>query len=261
MAQRHLLRPSIAVMLASVFLTTAAFAQTPQPRQSAAQTPSKSQAASPVTMTECEGVNNCARWTFLGVQGTGQWPSGEVANLTVERYDDNSAVIRRADSTGSSAGLTAVYTGTRHGDRVGGEFTSSWPGHWENKSGNWYATVEKPQSPPLAMRVCDLAGNCVTWTWNNGHYDGNWDRFGVTAILTVESFTPESVVIKRVDSAPGPATLTFTGERFRARAIASWTEPGKANPEAVRPAPLVASQPPGERRLEITPCPNHLLRW
>src|SRR5580698_6121777 len=108
-----------------------------------AQALSRAKAATPVTMTECEGVNDCATWTFLGSQGNGQWPSGETANLSVERYDNNSVVIRRADSTGSSAGLTAVYTGTRHGDRVGGEFTSSWPGHWDNKAGNWYATVER----------------------------------------------------------------------------------------------------------------------
>ena len=110
-------------------------------------------------MTECEGTNNCATWTFLGGQGNGQWPSGEIANLSVERSDASSVVIRRADSTGVSAGLTAVYTGTRHDDRVGGEFTSSWPGHWNNKSGNWYATVERnPVGPPSvdARLSCQL---------------------------------------------------------------------------------------------------------
>jgi len=122
--------------------------------QNAAKAPSKPQAASPVTMTECEGVNNCATWTFLDTQGNGQWPSGEIANLSVERYDNDSVVIRRADSTGPSAGLTAVYTGTRHGDRVGGDFTSSWPGHWNNKSGNWYATIETTtQSPQNAQHI------------------------------------------------------------------------------------------------------------
>lgn len=151
-------------------------------------------------MAECEGVNNCATWTFLGSQGTGQWPSGDIASLTVERYDNDSVVIRRADSTGASAGLSAEYTGTRHGDRVGGEYTSSWPGHWEKQSGNWYATVQKPQSPPAVIRVCDPNGTCGTWTWNNGHYDGVWGQAKVTATLTVESFTPESVVIRRTDT-------------------------------------------------------------
>ena len=88
-----------------------------------------------------------------------------MANLSVERYDNDSVVIRRADSTGSC--LTAVYTGTRHGDRVGGEFTSSWPGHWDDKSGNWYATVEKsPTGPPRVMHFC--ARNCFTLMWDSG---------------------------------------------------------------------------------------------
>src|ERR1022692_2970200 len=39
------------------------------PSRAAAQAPSKARAASPVTMTECEGTNNCATWTFLGAQG------------------------------------------------------------------------------------------------------------------------------------------------------------------------------------------------
>jgi hypothetical protein len=155
-------------------------------------------------MTECEGTNNCATWTFLGTQGNGQWPSGEVANLSVEHSDTDTVVIRRADSTGPSAGLTAVYKGTRHDDRVGREFTSSWPGHWNNKTGNWYATIGKTQqSLPNVMRVCTIPGYayCCTYTWNNGHYDGAFDN-GQTAVMTVESFTPESVVM-RVRKPPG----------------------------------------------------------
>jgi hypothetical protein len=197
----------ISVVLATFALMSVAYGQTAQSAQSTAKAPAKPQAATPVTMTECEGTNNCATWTFLGSQGNGQWPSGEVANLSVERYDANSVVIRRADSTGSSAGLTAIYTGTRHDDRVGGEFTSSWPGHWDNKSGNWYATVEKPQSPPPVMRVCANPGNwnqCSTWTWVNGHYDG-WREWGAIATMTVESFSRESVIIHRADTGPpGP---------------------------------------------------------
>jgi len=166
----------------------------------AAQAKSKSGAGAPVSMTECEGTNNCATWTFLGGQGNGQWPSGEVANLSVEHSDADSVVIRRTDSTGSSAGLTAVYKGSRHGERIGGEFTSSWPGHWSNKSGNWYATIEQaPQSLPGVMRVCPSPITvCSTWTWNNGRYDFLGDN-GVSGTMTVASFTRESVVFNRAD--------------------------------------------------------------
>jgi len=178
--------------------------------QKQAQAPSMSQAAVPITMTECEGTNNCATWTFLGKQGNGQWPSGAVANLSVENLDGDTVVIRRADSTGSAAGLTAVYNGTRHGDRIGGEFTSSWPGHWNSMSGNWYATIGKtPQSLPGMMRTCSTPGaTCWTWTWNNGHYDGV-SNDGRNASMTMESFTPESVVM-RVSIPPSVPPIVAT---------------------------------------------------
>jgi hypothetical protein len=199
-AQTNSRRRFFVVLLAALTPAMVSVGQAPQSAQKAAQAPAKSQVGAPVTMTECEGVNNCATWTFLGAQGNGQWPSGETANLTVERSDNDSVVIRRADSTGSSAGLTGVYTGTRHGDRVGGEFTSSWPGHWESKTGNWYATLEKPpQGPPGVMRICPLPITvCSTSTWNNGHCDFRGDN-GVTGTITVISFSPESVVLNRSD--------------------------------------------------------------
>jgi hypothetical protein len=207
MAQLRLLRTLAVIALETFAVGAVTWSQAPQSVQNAAQTPPNSHAAGPVTMTECEGVNNCSTWTFLGTQGTGQWPSGEVANLSVEKYDDNSVVINRADSTGASAGLTAVYKGTRHGGRVGGEYKSSWPGHWDNQSGNWYAIVQNPQSPPPVMRVCGNPTDwnmCSVWTWNNGHYDG-WREWGAIATMTVVSFTPQSVVISRTDTGPpGP---------------------------------------------------------
>jgi hypothetical protein len=128
--------------------------------------PSSGATTAPVTMTECEGTDNCATWTFLGTQGNGQWPSGEMANLNVARFDNESVVIRRTDSVGSSAGLTAEYKGSRQGNRIGGDFTSSWPGHWSNKTGNWYATIDgAARSLPSEIRVCDFQ-RCGTWTWN-----------------------------------------------------------------------------------------------
>jgi hypothetical protein len=178
-------------------------------------------------MTECEGTNNCATWTFLGTQGNGQWPSGEVANLNVEKLDADTVVIRRADSTGASAGLTAVYQGTRHGDRIGGEFTSSWPGHWNNMSGNWYATIGKAaQSLPSVIclvqgtfaSVGEVAGlPCATLTWNGGHYDAVFTGVQccggvVTATMTVVSFSPESVILNRVDYGSHAGTYVYTGK-------------------------------------------------
>ena len=211
------MRPIGLLTVASVVLTLTlplvSSGQSTQPARSTAQAPSKSQAAVPVTMTECEGTNNCATWTFLGGQGNGQWPSGEIANLNVERYDNDSVVIRRADSTGSSAGLTAVYTGTRHGDRVGGEFTSSWPGHWNSMSGNWYAKVERnPVSPPSVMHIC--LANCQTWTLDKGPpFDKpHYGSVAAGHIVIVDKWTRESVVMNRTDYGDVPGTAVLIGK-------------------------------------------------
>jgi len=223
MAQPHSLGTLVSILLAA--LATSSYGQGVPSQSATPATAGNSavsappQAAAPVTMTECEGINNCATWTFLGTQGNGQWPSGEVANLSVEHLDADSVAIRRADSTGPSAGLTAVYKGTRHEDRVGGEFTSSWPGHWDNKSGNWYATIGKiSQSLPSVMRVCAIGAPrpgwplCGTWTWNNGHYDAAWPEIGVTATVTVASFTPESVIFNRADYGKEAGKWVYTGK-------------------------------------------------
>lgn len=199
--------------LISAVLAGVSYGQNTQPAQKAVPAPPKSQAAVPVTMTECEGTNNCATWTFLGTQGNGQWPSGGIANLSVEHFDADTVVIRRADSTGSSAGLTAVYRGTRHGDCLGGEFTSSWPGHWSNMSGNWYATIGKAaQGPPSVMHWC--AQHCSTWVWDGGRYVGAGTAPGANpgCGVTVESFTRESVIMHRTDCGQFPGTAVLTGQ-------------------------------------------------
>jgi hypothetical protein len=184
----------LAVLAACVPIS---YGQTAPPTTEKSAPAAKEQAVV-VTMTECEGINNCATWTFLGASGNGQWPTGEVANLTVERYDKDSVVIKRADSTGAKAGLTAVYTGTRHGDRVGGDYTSSWPGHWENQSGNWYAQVDRDPLPPQVMHFC--AVNCFTLKLEQGRFVARNDAGVIFTTWTIESFTRESVILRRNDT-------------------------------------------------------------
>jgi hypothetical protein len=203
----------LAISLAAFTFTAIGRGQTAAAKKPASS--AKAPAATPVTMAECEGVNNCATWTFLGSQGNGQWPSGEIANLTVENFDADTVVIRRADSTGASAGLTAVYKGTRHGDRIGGEFTSSWPGHWDDKAGNWYATIEKNSaSLPAVMHWCIDCTNGMggTLKWENGHYLALSDVSGQTTILQVESFSRQSVVLHRINSGRYPGTAELAGQ-------------------------------------------------
>jgi hypothetical protein len=173
-------------------------------------------ASTPLTMTECEGTNNCATWSFLGNQGNGQWPSGEIASLTVENLDGDRVVIHRSDSSGVSAGLTATYRGTRHGDRIGGEFTSSWPGHWQEKSGNWYATLQKiPQGLPPVVHMCAISGCSTgkggTLVLENGHYKNLTTAAGTSDIYAIESFTPDSVVLRRTMSGTYNGVAVLTG--------------------------------------------------
>lgn len=97
--------------------------------------PSHAKPAAQVVMSECEAGGTCAGWTFLGLRGNGQGTSGEVENLTIKHADKNSVTIARADSTGSTAGLTGTYIGTLRGGRIEGTFTSTWSGHWESKTG------------------------------------------------------------------------------------------------------------------------------
>lgn len=175
----------------------AARGQTTVTPRKPAQAPTAPPVAVPLNMTECEADQKCAAWTFLGKVGNGQGPSGEIEALSLENVSADTVLIRRADTTGSTGGLTAVYKGTRHGDRIAGEFTSSWPGHWSSKSGNWYATIGKPpQTLPNIIRTCATpGGTCWTWTWNHGHYDG-FSSDARNASMVIDSFTPDSVVMR-----------------------------------------------------------------
>jgi hypothetical protein len=104
----------------------------------------------PNRMTECEG-GQCVpggggpgTWVFNGRAGRAVWRlSGAVANLTVERFDSAGVVIRRVDTGGRTPGLTAVYTGKLNGNRIDGDVTWTWPGHFRTPpSGKWYATID-----------------------------------------------------------------------------------------------------------------------
>jgi hypothetical protein len=112
----------------------------------------------PSKMSECEG-NTCGTWTFNGHDGKARWQNGAIANLTVQRFDSAVVVIKRIDVGGSTPGLTAMYTGTLHGNRIEGNVTWTWPGHFKTPpTGKWSATIGEdlsahtPAGPP-ASRV------------------------------------------------------------------------------------------------------------
>lgn len=117
----------------------------------------------PGVIMECDG-DQCTRggggaiWIFEGQHGQAKWHYGAVADLTIERFDGRTVVIRRVDPAGSYSSrfvppgqlFTAVYTGTIDGDRIDG--TVSW-------GGTWYAKI--PRRPCNPFAECPLDANQV----------------------------------------------------------------------------------------------------
>jgi hypothetical protein len=118
----------------------------------------------PVGLEVCDGGcmnsdGNLGTWIFHGqTKGKAQWArGGQVATVTIERYDYQRIVIRREDlPTSSSPGFTAVYEGTIRNKRIEGTATGKWPGHFpEGKPPGtaryqWFATIP--------MTTCSPAG-------------------------------------------------------------------------------------------------------
>jgi enterochelin esterase-like enzyme len=112
----------------------------------------------PTSLTECE-ANQCAQgreggcvWEFHGMEGAARCRNGATAMLVIQQFDANGIIILRTDPPNSiSYGLTAIYTGTLHDNRITGYGSWSWPGHWNNHnpSGRWFATVRSPVSAEL----------------------------------------------------------------------------------------------------------------
>jgi hypothetical protein len=89
--------------------------------------------------------HNAGAWIFRGAKGDARWPNGSKASLTVERFDANGVIIRREDTTDSrTAGESAVYYGTVHGERMEGTALIKdlrADGTMENKQVPWFATI------------------------------------------------------------------------------------------------------------------------
>jgi hypothetical protein len=143
----------------------------------------------PAKLVECE-ANRCdGAWTFRGQEGNAQWDGGIRATLKVERYDADRILIRRTDTAGPTPGLTALYEGMMRGDRIEGDVTWSWPGHWDKPvTGRWSATIDtKPAQtgetghPPVAPtdQRAPVSGQIVaTLTGTIGVLHDNLGVFG-----------------------------------------------------------------------------------
>ncbi len=129
-------------------------------------------------MNECEAGRCGALWTFHGNEGIGNWGNGTRANLRVERFDTQGAVIQRTDVSGKTVGLTATYTGKRNGNRVEGDVTWTWPDHMSAPAkGKWSATFEDPDpapvtaqaAPPAHSQASSSASSDLSGVWQSDH--------------------------------------------------------------------------------------------
>jgi hypothetical protein len=68
------------------------------------------------------------------------------------------------------------------------------------------AQTTPPPGVPRSMRIC--AAMCSDWTWTNGRFLGP-SLNGVSPIITVETFTPELVIMHRTDP-PGHPSAGLT---------------------------------------------------
>lgn len=109
----------------------------------ACQAPSTPSGASarPATILVCESNNAvvCGTWTRSGDGYVARWQDGAEAAITVERFDATGVRFRRADAAGVSAGMTAVYEGTRT-DRGVTDGEVRWSLRGDSWTGTWQAT-------------------------------------------------------------------------------------------------------------------------
>jgi hypothetical protein len=80
------------------------------------------------------------------------------------------------------------------------------------------AQTQPPTGVPSVISECEEIGSvCIipgTWTWSNGSFSAYWPENGAQAIITIQSFVPSSVVLRRVDIPGSPGfgqSYTYTG--------------------------------------------------
>jgi len=95
----------------------------------------------PLTLNECETdkATICGTWTLKQGKYHALWNNSAKAVINIVRFDDETVVFTRHDTTGSSIDLRADYEGKRIKEHRA-EGTVNWT--WNNNkwSGTWYAT-------------------------------------------------------------------------------------------------------------------------
>jgi len=204
---------TIFLAVAPFLLTSGAYGQ------NTTQSKSKSEHPEKITLTECEGGDNCGTWTFLWVngKGSGKWRNGEEAVLEMQVPAEGKVVILRTDVSGAKEGLTATYEGALSNGKLGGTVTYIYRG--EREPGFWNAAVAAQTSTPTASlpSMMHFRGqHSLTFILENGQYINystlQGQRPGQKRVLTIEKFTPELIVLHRTDYGDYPSTTVYSGK-------------------------------------------------
>jgi hypothetical protein len=116
----------------------------------------------PRVIWECEAAvgatsNTCSAWIWHGTSYSATWSIGAIGQLTVASGAAAELSVRRLDTTGSLAGLTATYTGKWDGARFSdGKMTFTFKG--ASNTGVWTA---RPAVTPV---IHTLLGTVQTVT-------------------------------------------------------------------------------------------------
>jgi formylglycine-generating enzyme required for sulfatase activity len=154
-----------------------------------------------VSLSVCEdGVPACGSWTFVGLDGAGVWPTGEVAKLTIVEFDADTIVVRREDVQGPKSGKRVTYSAGRTGNQLTGQATEIVDAGDTSAVRNWHAVIGSTFAPlPPLVRACVTPDYkfCWTFSWTGRQYEMASDT-DITAtqkgIASAISFDPASVV-------------------------------------------------------------------
>jgi TPR repeat protein len=197
----------------------------------------------PQRIVEREG-NGCAAsgtdysivWTFDGLKGQGKFDKTE-QEMDIDSFDGHTLVVRRTSYAGGQIGSgqidgTALYTGQIIGTHITG--TAKYHPTGRNASeGPWCGEIEDPRvlmpetlvakqpatGVPPQILECELNQYCDgLWTLNGTTGKAVWPRNpAVLADLSVESFSPDKIVIRRKDTSPDGFSVVYTGRLDRNR--------------------------------------------
>ena len=157
----------------------------------------------------CGDSDGCSLWQFQGEEATASWKNGAVAHLRINRFDastNGSVAIQRQDHSGSLAGLTAAYSGTRKGIFIEGEVVWEKNGRPGGKV-HWLGIVlqdivhavpsgaESLIGEPSYFNSCEESG-CAVWNLAGSKAAINGNAAGPSQ-MSVERFGEGIVAIRR----------------------------------------------------------------